>query len=89
MSLWDEYEISENNIPAYDNRILFEPNSKLNLEKYILWIVSINLTDLSCDAIIPTNILLLSHRDFLSNSYNTLGIVPLVIFTFIEGKTSK
>ena len=45
---WHEYSVNDENIPVYGCRMLFKPNRKLDLTKYMLWSDSVHLTYSSC-----------------------------------------
>ena len=73
---------------CYSSRMLFKPNRKPNLAKYILWTESVHLTDFSCfihgpfnfdsrfDVISAKQIVVLRHWEFLLTSCIALGIAP-------------
>ena len=46
-SEWYEYSLDDENIPVYGSRMLFKPNHKPSLTKYMLWTESVHLTDSS------------------------------------------
>ena len=45
---WHAYSLNDENIPVYGLPMLFKPNIKPNLAKYMLWTESVHLTDSSC-----------------------------------------
>ena len=42
---WHEYSMNDENISVYGSRMLFKPNRKPDLKKYMLWSDSVHLTD--------------------------------------------
>ena len=90
---WHEYLLNDDNIPVYGSRMLFKPNRKPNLAKYMLWTDSIHLSDSSCfihgpfnfdsrsDVISAKQFVALRHWEFLLTSCIALCIVPPTIST--------
>ena len=78
--------------------MLFGPKRKPDSKKYILWIDSVHLTDLSCflhgpinfdshsDVIIPDQHVALTHWEYLFTLCNTLGIVSPILSTLTHVK---
>ena len=93
--------LDDQNIPVYGTRILFGPKRKPNLNKYILWTDSVQLTDLSCyihglfnfdsrsDIISANQFIALNHWEFLLTSCNALVIVPSIILKITNTMTKK
>ena len=98
---WHEYKLNDDNIPVYGSRMLFKPNRKPNLSKFMLWTDSIHLSDSSCyihgpfsfdsrsDVISAKQFVALRHWEFLLTSCIALGIVPPTISTLTQAKPRK
>ena len=70
---WYEYLLNDDNIPVYGSRILFTPNHKPNLAKYMLWTFFTRLKEFSCQ-------LFFSSREYLSS----LDLFLCKVFVFSE-----
>ena len=98
---WHEYSMNDENIPVYGSRMLFKPNRKPDLKKYMLWSDSVHLTDSSCfihgpfnfdsrsDVVSAKQFVALCHWEYLLTSCITLGIVPPTISTLTATKPRK
>ena len=98
---WHEYSLNDDNILVYGSRMLFKPNRKPNLSKFMLWTDSIHLSDSSCyihgpfnfdsrsDVISAKQFVTLRHWKLLLTSIIALGIVPPTISTLTQAKPRK
>ena len=98
---WHEYSMNDENIPVYGSRMLFKPNRKPDLKKYMLWSDSVHLNDSSCfihgpfnfdsrsDVVSAKQFVALCHWEYLLTSCITLGIVPPTISTLTATKPRK
>ena len=96
-----EYSLNDENIAVYGSRMLFKPNSKHNLAKYMLWTDFVYLTDSSCFIYVPFNFdsrsdvisakqfVALRHWEFLLTSCIALSIVFPTISTLTATNPRK
>ena len=85
-------------MPVYGSRMLFKPNRKPNLTKYMVWTDSVHLTNFACfihgpfnfdshsDVISAKQFAALRHWEFLLTSCIALIIVPPTISTLTATK---
>ena len=90
---WHKYSLNDDNISFYGSCMLFKPNKRPDLTKYMLWTDSIYLTDSSCfihgpfnfdsraNVISAKQFVALRHWKNLLTSCIALSIVPSTIST--------
>ena len=90
---WHEYTIGADNIPDFDQRVLFHPLRNPNLFKFRLWTDTVRLTNSNCylqglfdfeyrnDVLNPCNYVACDQWLLLDSSCSVSGIVPSLLST--------